>query len=137
MRAGRRLVIFLVWLGLASAASAQGGSLAIRLIAANNDGAGVSSGLEDVAGLLQANLPFRRFDLLDQARVGLPADGGASLARGIGVRCNGPIDNLRVTVTRDGRQVINTTLRLGDFRPVILGGFPYERGRLLLLIVVR
>ncbi len=120
---------------VASASAATG--LSIRLIKASNEGAGMSPALSDVAGLLQSNLPFQRFDLLDQAAMALPATGSVELAHGLSVHCSGPADNLRVTVDNGGVRAVDTTLRLAELRPVILGGFPFEQGRLLLVIVAR
>lgn len=128
-----------VFCGLAVlAAPARGqGTLHIRLIAASNNGQGISGALSDVQGLLQSNLPFQRFDLLDQARVALPADRTVSMARGIRVHCVGHTGQLHVRVSREGHEVVNTTLRLREFRPVILGGFPHQQGRLLLVLVAQ
>lgn len=126
-----------LWALMPLSAAVAGDMVSIRLVEAHNEGAGVAKALDDVSGLLQSNLPFRRFDLAGQGRMGLPADGSVSLPHGIQVLCQGNQANLRVRVTRGGAQIVDTTLGLADHRPVILGGIPHNRGRLLVLLVAQ
>ncbi len=134
LRIGMACIVAL--LALTGAASAAG-SLSIRLVQASNRGQGVGDGLSDVAELLRGNMPFNTYALLATRSLALPADGAMPMGEGLTVRCSGRQGNLQVTVTRDGRAVLQTTVELQDGIPLIVGGIPTERGKLIFILLAR
>ena len=131
--------IFWGWVAAAPAGSAAFGAerLTARLVEASNTGDGTDASLRDIQRLLGSNLPFKDFHLVDQSTMRLPAEGVVPLRGGFLLRCHGIADRLAVTFERDGKVLIQTELALSSGRPVVLGGFPCPRGKLLLVLTVR
>jgi hypothetical protein len=126
------------WLLACAAGSAfAGSSLSLRLVEANNSGAGVSGELTDVAGLLRDNLPFNTFHLASARALKLPAGGEIALGRGFVAHCDGPQHSLTIRVARDGKPILKATVELRDGTPLILGGFPTEGGKLILVLLAQ
>ncbi len=127
--------------GLVFAAPAEAGEkLHIRLVLAHNDNEVVSKGLQDVKKTLVSNLPYTGFELLDQKKLSLPGGGKVELRHSIKLTASGTQDSLRVRVRHKRKPFVNTTLRLADGKPVILGGIPSRpsrKGRVLVVIVAR
>jgi hypothetical protein len=114
-----------------------GKSLVIRLVLAHNTSEKVHKGLADVQKTLTENLPYTGFDLQDQKRLPLPGGGQVQMRHNIKLTASGGQESLTVRVRQKRRPFVNTTLKLTDGRPVILGGIPSKRGRLLVVIIAR
>ena len=127
----------LLWVVLAASGAAAADRLTIRLVQATNEGQGASDGLRDVAPLLERNLPFRRFDLLESRTIRLPASQTVVFGAGISVKCDGGGDNLSLFVQSGGAVLLQTQVRLTGQTPLILGGFPAPGGRRLLVLTAR
>lgn len=119
------------------AVSAEAAELSVRLVEAHNESSSVAGGLRDVSGTLRKNLPYTGFDLLNSSALSLPAKGSASLSHGFSIQCTGPQNGLKAVISRNGKQLLSTTLNLRNNTPVILGGFTSSRGRILVLLVAR
>ena len=134
----RLMLLGFCMLALFSFNAAQAGnSLVIRLVLAHNDSSNVSPGLSDVQRTLSKNIPFKGFELLDQKRLPLPGGGKITMRHNIRLTASGSQGSLKVAVRHKRSRFVNTTLRLSDGRPVILGGIPSRRGKLLVVIVAR
>jgi len=127
----------LLWAALAASGAAAADRLTIRLVQATNEGQGASEGLRDVAPLLERNLPFRRFDLLESRTIRLPASETVAFAAGISVKCEGGEEGLSLFVQAGGAVLLQTQVRLTGQTPLILGGFPAPGGRRLLVLTAR
>ena len=146
MKSGPLAVALMLWASLAVA----GDTLSIRLVEASNprkgrEGAaageraaqGAPKGLEDIEDTLKQNLPFNTFALVDEQTMKLPASETANLARSFTVRCSGKQDALSVSLKRNKEELLSSVLSLRDNKPVILGGFPSDKGKLLVVLVAR
>ncbi|MCX7668902.1 MAG: hypothetical protein N2439_02360 [Anaerolineae bacterium] len=111
--------------------------LTIRLVQATNEGQGASDGLRDVAPLLERNLPFRRFELLESRTIRLPAADTLVFGAGLSVRCEGDDERLALLVRSGDAVLLQTQVRLTGQTPLILGGFPAPGGRRLLVLTAR
>lgn len=131
----RRGLPLLAFWALAAAETPAAERLTIRLVQASNQGEGASAELRDVAPLLQRNLPYRRFDLLESRTVRLPADQALSFAAGLTVRCTGHENRLALFVESGGAVLLQTEVRLTGETPLILGGFPAPGGTRRLLVL--
>jgi hypothetical protein len=114
-----------------------GPTLTIRLVDASNSGQGAGGGLEDVAQLLKENLPFNSFRLVANRSMPLPANGTVSLAEGIQARCSGDQRNLSVAIERGGKAQIQSTVELRNNTPLILGGMPSDKGKLIVILLAK
>jgi len=121
---------------LTAGASLAGSSLSIRLVHATNQKQGSTRGLGDVAHVLKRSLPYNHFRLVASRGTRLPAKGAVSLD-GYSVHCEGPQNKLRITVSRGGRRLVNTSVSLRDGTPFVLGGLPSSQGKLILVFVAR
>jgi len=131
------LLLSMLLLALAAGPAFAGSRLAIRLVEANNRGGGVAGELGDVAELLKGNLPFNTFRLISAKSMALPAGGEVELGRGFRASCEGPQRGLTIRVTRDRKPVLNTTVELADGTPLILGGFPIDGGKMILVLLAQ
>ena len=118
-------------------AAEAGESLVIRLVLAHNASKKVHRGLADVQKTLTQNLPYTGFDLQDQKRLPLPGGGQVEMRHHIKLTASGGQQSLTVRVRQKRKPFVNTTLKLADGRPVILGGIPSKRGKLLVVIIAR
>ena len=124
-----------VWLAVALTANA-GDQLSVRLVRASNDLDGVGAGLGDVAATLQKSLVFKGYAKVAQASTGLPA--AASLTLGdYTVKLKGPQSGMDIEVRQGKRQLLKTNARLGDGKPLILGGFPAASDKMILVFLAR
>jgi hypothetical protein len=133
---GRVLLAGLVAFAVAAAAHAAP-TLSVRLVEASREGGGVGRDLGDVAAVLQQNMPFDTFRLLSSRTMRLPGDQQHDMGSGYAVRCAGEQQSLAITVSRDGRVVLRSTVALRDETPLILGGFPSRSGKIIIVLVVR
>jgi len=129
------LVAGLVLLG--SLPAAAGGRLSVRLVEAHNEGTGVSSALGDLAGMLQRNLPYKRFDLVGSGTAQLPGEGSLSLQGDVALRYAGASNALRVSLHRGGKRLLSSTIALAPGKPFVLGGFRGPRGRMMVVLILR
>ncbi|MBL7115377.1 MAG: hypothetical protein ISS35_06390 [Kiritimatiellae bacterium] len=128
------VAIFLLAAGVFSAQAGQ--TLSVRLIHATQQQQASSSGLSDVAGVLQRSLPYNHFSLKGSTSMRLPAGETRSLG-GYSVQCSGAQGQLKIQVRRGNKALINTTVALRDKTPLVLGGLPASTGKLLLVFVAR
>jgi hypothetical protein len=135
----KRHFIIALCLGLILTAgvSLGGSTLSVRQVEASHAGQGMDTGLGDVSQLLRDNLPFKSFQLLASRSMSLPADGVASLSRGMVVRCSGDQRNMKVTIESGGRKVMQSTVELRDGIPLIMGGFPSGKGKMILILLAK
>lgn len=133
-----RTMVFMIVIGSLLAAPAYANrEVDIRLVRAQTTGS-LSPQLADVADLLQNNLPFQGYSVLGRTRLPLPNRGQSVTFPGnLVVRCSGNQERLTVVVRRHETVLLNAVVSLRDNRPVILGGFPEGRDRLLLIVVAR
>ncbi|MDZ4198754.1 MAG: hypothetical protein U1E27_05645 [Kiritimatiellia bacterium] len=125
-------------LALLATAAPAAERLQIRVVEASMEESAADPGLRDVAAFLKENLPYRSFRLVDQTTLALPAPGNrVSLRPGFAVLGKGPQNRLDLTLEKDGRVLLNTVLSLRDGVPVVVGGFPGGRGRLMFVLVAR
>lgn len=121
---------------LTASSSFAGSALSIRLVHATNQQQGSTRGLDDVAHVLKQSLPYNHFRLAASRSMGLPANGAQSLD-GYSVQCEGAQNSLKITVSRGGRRLVNTSVSLRDGKPFVLGGLPSSEGKLILVFVAR
>ena len=114
-----------------------GDSVSIRLVHASNNGEGLEKGLEDIGKILQSQLSFKKYEMVDHKICSLPADKTIKMTFGYLVKCLGTQDNLTINVSRKKKELLKTTVSLQDGKPLILGGFPGEGGRLLLILLTK
>lgn len=136
----KKKLILLLWACLLATAVRAGGgdTLSIRLVEATQEGQGIGRGLEDVAQLLQENLPFKSFQLQADKSVELPANSAVELSGGYTARCSGDAGSLKVSVVRKGKPGrVDSTVALRRGKPVILGGLPAEGGKMIVILVLR
>lgn len=128
----------IVWLLLAGwVISAAGGEqLSIRLVEASNRGAGSPPALNDVRGILKDSLGLDSCAFLASAWVQLPADRQTRSLGQYSVTCSGPQHSLTIVVQRGRQRLLKTTVSLKDNTPLILGGFPAQNGKHVLVFVV-
>lgn len=129
----------LILLAVAASAPTAGAAerLTIRLVQASNVGEGASGGLRDVAPLLERNLPFRRFELLESRTIRLPTSETIVFSAGLSVRCEGDSERLSLLVQAGDTVVLQTEVRLTGQTPLILGGFAAPSGRRLLVLTLQ
>ncbi len=122
---------------LAGAVEAWSGqTVSVRLVRASNEEAGDTAGIEDVATILAGSLPFKNFRLVASAQTPLPAAARLQLGS-YTVACKGPQDKLAIAVSQGRNELLNTSVRLRDGKPLILGGFPDGEARMVLVFVAR
>lgn len=135
MKSFGRMVVAVLLAGAAVTGWA-GQTLSVRLVEASRATVASSPGLEDVGEILARNLPFASFALQGTQTLALPV---ANQTVGLGnfwVKCAGPAEELQVAVlTRHGKPLISTVLRLQEGVPVIVGGFPSANGKLIFVFV--
>ena len=115
--------------------SVAGELMTLRLVEASNAGEGVTAEVKDVASILAAQLPFNSYRLVDRAKCKLPANQVVSMSRGYTVQCIGVQDNLTINVRERKSEILQTTVALKDGKPLVLGGFPSNKGKLLLILL--
>ncbi len=137
--ASLRFVLLLVAsLSAASLGATAEERLTIRLVHATNEGVpGASPELRDITGLLERNLPFRRFQFLESRSIRLPASETVVFEAGLTMRCEGDSRRLSVLVRMGEAVLLQTRVSLLRGTPLILGGFAAPGGRRLLILMVQ
>jgi len=136
MKIRTSICILLCYLG-AFGNCLAGNSVSIRLVHASNSGEGVEKGLEDIGKILQSQLAFKKYEMVDRKSCSLPADKTIKMTFGYLVKCLGTQENLTINVSQKKKELLKTTVSLQDGKPLILGGFPGEGGKLLLILLAK
>jgi hypothetical protein len=132
----RSTVLAIAAFTLLAVASAEAGSVSLRLVEASNSGGSSSGSLSDVIGILQKNLPFKTYTLKASGSASLPASSQSVSLDGYSVTCNGSQENLSVAVKKGSKTIVNTSVALKKGKPFVLGGLPGSGGGSLVLILV-
>ena len=106
----------------AAAAGAAQQMLDVRLVKLTSRGS-VSPGLENVAAIIQRNLPYAGCTLVDQKGCLMPANATLAFKGGYQVIFKTLDGNLGVTIMKGRKLLLSTAVTLPDNTPVILGGF--------------
>ena len=114
-----------------------GDLVTIRFVEASNEEVGIDKGLEDIGSILKGQLPFKRYRLIDRSQCKLPAKKSIQLARGYHLKCQGKQEHLTIWVRHGKADLLHTTVALKDGKPLMLGGFPDSRGKLLLVLLAK
>jgi hypothetical protein len=122
-----------VALGISSASGAA--TLSVRLVEATNDGSGIDGRLRDVAAAF-GDLSFNSYRLVDAADFPIPARETRAMG-GYEVACAGELGGLMITVRLRGQELLNTSVSLRPKKPLVVGGFPSRKGRMILVFVAR
>lgn len=109
------------------------GNLTIRLVEATNNGKGDSGDVADIADVLRKNLQYKSFALVDSGSVKLPSSGSTTELGPFVLTLSGSEASLAISVTRDGKNALTTTVTLGKRTPLVLGGFSSGAGKLVLV----
>ena len=117
--------------------SIAGGTVSIRLIKASNDGSNTDSRLSDVIPVLKRSLVFKKYSLIASSSLKIPASGQAKQVGGYTVTCKGSQRSLGIQVKKNGTSLLNTTASLSRGKPLIIGGFPSQNGRMILVFLLR
>jgi hypothetical protein len=121
-------IVAAAWLaGCAGTVSAD--TLTVRLVEAGNSGTGTSPALADVARLLKENMPFSSYVLVDSRQASVPGKGAVEIKGGYRVQYSGGGGGLTVVIQRDGKDLLRSTVALTASSPVVVGGFPSEKGK--------
>jgi hypothetical protein len=123
----------------ALAGVAWAGNVDVRMVEARTEAGEATptfpAELHDIQSLLAGNFAFNRYRLLGRARIALPADGRATaLSGGYQLSARGGQDDLQVTITRGAETLLRTNVRLSSNKPVIIGGFNANGGRILFVL---
>lgn len=112
-----------------------GDRVSVRLVEATNDGKGDGAGLEDVVKVLKKNLSYQNYALVSRTSIALPAKGDAQKVGGYSVICSGTQANLSILVKHGSKKLLQTTVKLDDGTPLVMGGFPSGKGKMVLVFV--
>ena len=136
MRRYAIVLITILLLLFLNATSIAGEFVTLRLVEASNTDGGVPPELKDVGGILRAQLPFTNYRLVDRGKCNLPANQTIRMSRGYNIQCTGTQDNFTVNVRQRKSEILQTTVAIKDGKPLMLGGFPSDKGKLLLILLV-
>ena len=114
-----------------------GDRVSIRLVEASNNGSNISSKLQDVHSILQSQIAYKNYNLVGSTSCQLPADQTLKMAYGFKLKCSGKQQNFTLSVKQKKVELLKTTLNLKDGKPVVLGGFPHGKSKLLLILLVK
>ena len=107
-----------------TAASSQAGPamLNVKLVKLTSNGR-ITPGLENVAAIIQRNLPYAGCELIEQKACVLPANATLSFKIGYSLICKSTEDSVGVTILKKNKLLISTIVTLKGATPVIIGGF--------------
>lgn len=112
-----------------------GDRISVRLVEATNDGKGDGTGIEDVVNVLKKNLSYQNYVLVSRTSIALPARGEAQKVGKYSVICSGTQENLSILVQQGSKKLLQTTVKLDDGTPLVMGGFPSGKGKMVLVFV--
>jgi len=130
------VLFFILYSGWVTAQE-SGVHLTARLVAASMDTTTEAThALDDVLPLFQENLKFntyrlvckRTFEVTDGLRVKLESDITLALGETRKNQCT-------VQVERHGKPLLTSRFRFDSGHPVVLGGFPEEKGNTLIIVL--
>lgn len=119
------------------AAGARAAELSVRLVEASNTPGSSSGGLDDVLPILKRSLPYSNYRLVGSTSLHVPAKDESRQVGEYTVTCSGAKDNLSIKVTRGGRTMLTTQVSLHGGMPLVLGGFPSQNGKHVLVFSPR
>ena len=123
---------------LTASAAMAGDTLSIRLVEASNSGSGDAAGLGDVIEVLKGNVPnYKQFTLIASGSKSLPADGSSITVGTYKIVCKGKQKDLKIEISSGDKQLLTMSVSLRDGIPVILGGFPSDKGKHVLVFMAR
>lgn len=96
--------------------------LNVKLVKLSSRG-GVTPGLENVAAIIQRNLPYAGCELVDQKACVLPANATLKFKGNYTLVCTSKAEGLVVTILKSDKLMLSTAVNLKDSTPVMLGGF--------------
>ena len=119
-----KLFKFIAAILFLSAVSSQAGPamLNAKLVKLTSNGT-VTPGLQEVAAIIQRNLPYAGCELVEQKACVLPANSTLSFKIGYSLICKSTEDSVAVTILKKNKLLISTTVTLKGAVPVIIGGF--------------
>ena len=113
----------------------------VRVMEASNVGSGIDSSLKDLHGQLGSLFNFSSYRLLKDENVSLSADRPVSLPLDPGrsleltlIGMHRALAEVRVKISREGRDVLTTLVRLAPGRSVSIGG--PKRGEASIIIAL-
>lgn len=120
----KRLLPLLLMLIIVPAAPSQTAleMLSVKLVKLTKNGS-VTPGLEEVAAIIQRNLPYNGCEQIDQKACVLPANATLTFREHYQMKLQSKETGLAVTITRNKRMLISTFITLKADTPVIIGGF--------------
>jgi len=96
--------------------------LTVKLVKLTKTGR-VTPGLEEVAAIIQRNLPYSGCEQIDQKACVLPANATLTFHDSYEMKLHSQEAGLSVTITQKRRLLISTRITLKAETPVIIGGF--------------
>lgn len=96
--------------------------LNIKLVKLSSRGS-VTPGMENVAAIIQRNLPYGGCELVDQKACLLPANATLAFKSNYTLVCTSKAEGLVVTILKNNKLMLSSAVTLKDSTPVILGGF--------------
>lgn len=111
--------------------------LSIRLVKADNSGGGQAGGLDDVIEVLRNSLVFKTYSLMASTTVAFPVKSGVLRLGDYLIDCSGGQADLTIRVRSGRRELLKTAVSLGDNKPLILGGFPCQGGKHILVFLTQ
>ncbi len=130
----RTFAVLTVWLWVAGT-SVAGDTIFVRLVAANNAPGAPPAALADVMGDLTKRSQYSNFQLVDSKKVKLPAAARVKLKGGYALELSGPKEKLKLGVFHGKRRIMQMTVSLKEGRPLILGEFPAQDGKMVFVLL--
>jgi hypothetical protein len=133
------LLFLLVCIGATSCIA--GDSLSIRLVEASEQASTnkADAALADIVSIMQKSPVFRfaSYRLAGSSSMRLPARKYSRVLDGFKIRCDGKQDDLSITVYRNKKQLLKTTVSLKDNKPLMFGGLPGKTGKMILVFLTK
>ncbi len=129
-----KIMIVAIMLPL-SASAAQ--TLTIRMVEAHNRSEQTDASLNDVAPSLRRSLPYKGFRQIGSSAHSLPAGGESQLSGGYKVKVSGPASNCAVTISKNNKSLLTTSVSLRGSTPLIVGGFSAGESRHLFVLKLK
>lgn len=130
----RTFAVLTVWLWLAGTSVAKD-TILVRLVAANNAPGAPPAALADVMEDLAKRSQYSNFQLVDSKEVKLPVAARVKLKGGYALEFSGPKEKLKLGVFHGKRRLMQMTVSLKEGRPLILGEFPAQDGKMVFVLL--
>ncbi len=135
------IILTLLFLPLFAPVALAQVQVRVRVMEASNVGSGIDSSLKDLHGQLGSLFNFSSYRLLKDENVNLSADRSVSLPLDPGrsleltlIGLHKTLAEVRVKISREGREVLTTLVRLAPGRSVSIGG--PKRGEASIIIAL-